>query len=236
MNVITEKNNITEKAGKALNDMVKDRNGKSLLMLLSGGSSLQLLDYIEEENVNGDVAFGMLDDRYSYDPNVNSYSLLENTAFYLRSVNRGAVFLNSMPQPDESLELYAERYEAYIKEWMDLYPDGIIRATVGIGPDGHTSGILPHPENPEKFEKFFNGEKLVVGYDVENKNPYRYRLTSTFTLMKKFDQVLTYMTGDNKREALQKVVAEQGTLAETPGRIVRDLKNVTIFTDIDLNQ
>ncbi len=234
MNIIIEKNNLAKKAGHALNEMVLNRNGKPLLVLLSGGSSLNLLEYIKEESVNGNVAFGMLDDRYSYDQNVNSNSILERSAFYLNSIERGAVFLNSVPQQFETLELYADRYEEEVKKWMMMYPDGIIRATIGIGPDGHTSGILPHPEDPEKFEKLFNSEKLIVGYDVENKNPHRYRMTSTCTLMRKFDQVLTFMSGENKHEALKKVLAEKGSLAETPGRIICELKNVSLYTDIEV--
>jgi 6-phosphogluconolactonase/glucosamine-6-phosphate isomerase/deaminase len=113
-------------------------------------------------------------------------------------------------------------------------PNGIIRATVGIGPDGHTSGVLPHPEDPKKFEELFLGTKLIVGYDVGTKNLHRFRMTSTFTLMKKFDKVLTYMKGENKKEALTKVMAEEGDLATTPGRIIRELNNVTLITDVEV--
>jgi 6-phosphogluconolactonase/glucosamine-6-phosphate isomerase/deaminase len=236
MKIISDKKNIKEKAGNALNEMVASRGDKPLLLLLSGGSSFDLLDYVTDESLKGGITIGMLDDRYSFDYGINGYLKLQGSEFandfFLRAMNQAAVFLNSAPAQTESLELYAERYEAYIKEWMNLYPDGIIRATVGIGPDGHTSGILPFPEDPKTFEKLFNGEKLVVGYNVGDKSPFKERMTSTFTLMKKFDQVLTYMTGDAKKEALAKVMAEEGSLAETPGRIIKELNNVTVFTDI----
>jgi 6-phosphogluconolactonase/glucosamine-6-phosphate isomerase/deaminase len=231
MKIISEKN-IEEVAGKALDTMMQERNGKPLLVLLSGGSSLKLLDYVGDEALSGGVTLGMLDDRYSEDPQINSYLVIQSGVFFMKALDKGAVFLDSSVHQQESLELYAERYQSYIEKWMSLNPDGIIRATVGIGPDGHTSGILPHAEAPEKFEKLFNGKKLIVGYDVGDKNPHKLRMTSTFTLMKKFDQVLTYMTGENKREALEKVKAKEGSLAETPGRIVRELKDVTIYTDI----
>ncbi len=217
----------------ALNDMVKNRNGKPLLLLLSGGSSLELLEYITDEALEGGISIGMLDDRYSQDTNINSYLILNDGAFFERALNKGCTFMDSSVSEHESLELYAERYESYIKEWMLMYPDGIIRATVGIGPDGHTSGILPYPEDPHLFETLFNSEKLIVGYNVGDKSPYKERMTSTCTLLKKCDQTLTYMSGEHKREALQRVVAEQGSLAETPGRIVRELKNETIYTDIE---
>ncbi len=237
MKIITEKEKLEEKAGEALDTMFSERNGKPLLMLLSGGSSLNLLKYVQEDSLGPDVTVGMLDDRYSRDTSINSYALITGqetgTAFYTKIIESETVLLNSYPEEIDTLETYAEKYELFIKKWMRLYPDGIIRATVGIGPDGHTSGILPHPEAPKKFVELFNGEKLIVGYDVGNKNPHRFRMTSTFTLMRKFDQVLTFIRGENKKEALQKVIAEEGTLAETPGRIVRELNTVTIFTDIE---
>ncbi|MCC2630255.1 MAG: Glucosamine-6-phosphate isomerase/6-phosphogluconolactonase [Candidatus Paceibacter sp.] len=234
--VIVEKDadELKKKAGEALDSLVREANGKPLLFLLSGGSSLELLDYIKDTSMEAGMTFGMLDDRYSTDPEINSYHIVSRSAFYLRALRRGAVFLDSSVFELESLETYATRYESYIKKWLKLHPNGIIRATVGIGPDGHTSGVLPHPEDKEKFEKLFNAEKLIVGYDVGNKNPHRFRMTSTFTFMKKFDKVLTYMKGENKKEALQRVLAEEGDLAATPGRIIRELKDVQLFTDVEL--
>lgn len=231
---VVDQDDLAKKAGEALDAMIRDRDGKPLLLLLSGGSSLDLLEHVKETSLEGGITFGMLDDRYSPDPEINSAQKVSRSAFYLRALRKGAVFLDSSVFELESLEAYAIRYEGYIKKWIKMYPDGIIRATVGIGPDGHTSGVLPHPEDPEKFDKLFNGEKLIVGYDVGNKNPHRYRLTSTFTLMRKFDKVLTYMNGDNKKEALQKVMADEGSLAETPGRIIRELKHVDLYTNIQL--
>ncbi len=234
MKIIADKVNITEKAGKALNDIIKNRNSKPLLMLLSGGSSLKLLDYVEDDAFSPDVTLGMLDDRYSTDPTVNSFGIIQDSSFVKKAKAKGSTFLDSSVHEKESLEQYGLRYEKYIRAWMFQHPDGIIRATVGIGPDGHTSGVLPHPEAPEKFDALFNSERLVIGYDVGDKNPHRYRMTSTFTLMRKFDAVLTFMTGENKKDALKKVLADEGTLPETPGRIAKELKDVEIYTDIAL--
>jgi 6-phosphogluconolactonase/glucosamine-6-phosphate isomerase/deaminase len=235
--IITEQDphELTQKAGAALNKLIAERDNKPLLLLLSGGSSLELLDLVDETSLSTNVTIGMLDDRYSLDPKVNSCHLVQKTSFYLKALRKGAVFLDSTTVESEILEKYAERYEGYIKKWIKKYPDGKIRATVGIGSDGHTSGVLPHPEDPQIFEKLFNSEKLIVGYDVGQKNSYRYRMTSTFTLMRKFEKILTYIKGENKKEALQKVMAETGSLPETPGRIIRELPaKVEVFTDIVL--
>jgi 6-phosphogluconolactonase/glucosamine-6-phosphate isomerase/deaminase len=237
MNIVydADSKKVTAKAGKAFNALFeRESPDQPLLILLSGGSSLGLLEYVDADSLSGNITIGMLDDRYSTDPIVNNSLIVQNTAFYQIGSNKSAVFLDSSVGDFETLEIYAERYESAIKEWLALYPDGIIRATIGVGPDGHTSGILPHPEDPEKFNKLFNSYKLVVGYDVGSKNPHRYRMTSTFTLMRKFDRVLTYMTGQNKKAAFLKIIDEVGTLAETPGRILRELKNVELYTDIKI--
>ncbi len=100
----------------------------------------------------------MLDDRYDKDPKVNSYNIVSTSPFYLRAIRRGSVFLDSSVNDNETLEAYAARYESYIKKWIKLNPTGNIRATIGVGPDGYTSGILPHPEDPALFETLFNDE------------------------------------------------------------------------------
>jgi 6-phosphogluconolactonase/glucosamine-6-phosphate isomerase/deaminase len=166
-----ESEDLMRKAGEALNKLVKERHTLPLLILLSGGSSLELLDYIKDDAMEGGVTFGMLDDRYSREVEVNSYNVVSATNFYLRAIRKGCVFLDSSVYENETLELYAARYESYIKKWLKLYPNGIIRATVGIGPDGHTSGVLPQPEDSKKFDELFNGKKFIVGYDVGIKNP-----------------------------------------------------------------
>jgi 6-phosphogluconolactonase/glucosamine-6-phosphate isomerase/deaminase len=247
MKINVEKEQLVEKAGHALDEMIRNRGGKPLLFLTSGGSSLPLLTYIQESSLGPDVTIGSLDDRYSRDRTINSYAVIQDGGpagdFYTKALQAGVTFLDAYPKEEESLEQFADRYQESIQEWIQNNPGGIIRATVGIGPDGHTSGVLPHPrpnglagraENPEKFEKLFNGDRLIIGYDVENKHPHRYRMTSTFTFMRTFDQIITFMSGENKREALKKVLAEEGSLAETPGRIIRELKNVTLFTDVEI--
>lgn len=232
---IEEKNKLEKEAGEAFSQMISRNKNNDLLVLLSGGSSLGLLEYISNDALSGGkITFAMLDDRFSLDQNINTYRILENSVFMQKVFDSGNDFLSSAPDEIDTLDSFALKYELMIKEWLSLYPNGKIIATVGVGPDGHTSGILPFPEDPNKFEALFNSEKLIVGYDVENKNPHRYRVTSTFTFMRRFDEVLTYIQGENKRDALQKVMADHGTLAETPGRILRELKKVELFTDIKL--
>jgi hypothetical protein len=106
MNIKLEKENLKEKAGKHLNEMFAEKGDKPLLFLLSGGSSLELLNFVDEKSLKGNTTIGMLDDRYSDDRNVNSFLMLQGdefaSGFYTKALQSGAVFLDSHPEEHES--------------------------------------------------------------------------------------------------------------------------------------
>jgi len=58
------------------------------------------------------------------------------------------------------LEKLAHRYESSLFEWAKKHPEGKIIATMGIGFDGHTAGIMPYPENPETFARLFEDKEI----------------------------------------------------------------------------
>ena len=130
--------------------------------------------------------------------------------------------------------MFARRMEAAWLEWVKQFPDGKIFATLGMGPDGHTAGIMPYPENKDLFKRLFEDVKLrVVGYDADGKHEYRLRATATPTFLRtEVDAAIIYVTGAEKREALQRVLADTGSLAETPARVWKDMRNTQVLTDI----
>ena len=72
----TDPDDLKKKAGAALDRLILKRANKPMLFLLSGGSSFDLLDSVDDNSLSGDLTFGMLDDRYSLDPNINSFNKL----------------------------------------------------------------------------------------------------------------------------------------------------------------
>ena len=104
---------------------------------------------------------------------------------------------------------------------------------MGMGPDGHTAGIMPFPEDENRFDVLFqNSEKWVVGYDAEEKNQYPLRVTTTIPFLRMVDYALLYCVGENKKEALKRVLADGGVYAETPARVIREMATTHIVTDI----
>lgn len=244
MKVIVEKDKIKllEQATKELKNILSQ--DKHILFLTSGGSAFDLLKNLEISSRN--ISIGVLDERYSIDPAVNNFSQLQATEFFQKREKMFDKILDTKVLDGESLEDFADRFDSLLKKWKEQNPDGIIVSTMGMGADGHTSGIMPHPENELVFEGLFNDpRKWVVGYDAGDKNPYPERATTTLAFLKnEIDFAVVYVVGEGKKDALVRVMAENGTLAETPARLAmrsvagrparvfHEMKNVSLFTDI----
>ena len=232
---------LAQKAAVALNEhLFAHKNG--FCLLLSGGSALNILDSGLDVNLfNKNVTVGVLDERYSTDPKINNFDQLTQTSFYKKIVGMGAKFIDTRVRESgptqkernatrkETPEKLAERFDNALKNIK--VP---IIATVGVGADGHTSGMMPFPEDPKRFDELFkNTDRLVVSYDAAGKNQFSQRITTTLPLMSKISYAVGIVVGNEKQQALQKIADKNGTLAETPARILREMKDVDIFTNIE---
>ncbi len=206
---------------------------KKVLLALSGGSALSLLNLISREDLGENITITVLDERWSSDPTVNNFSQIKASKFYKEATSSGSSFIETIPQSSETRDELAMRFNQSISTWFSENPNGLVIATVGIGEDGHTSGMMPFPENKDKFNTLFNNENIfVVGYDATGKNPYPDRVTTNMNFMRRINTAIVYAIGEKKRESLLKLFAEKGDLASTPARILKEMKNVQLFTDI----
>lgn len=224
-------------AKDTLNNCLAEYHNTStpVLLLLSGGSSLALLDEKSPSLLDSNVTIAPLDERYSTNPAENNMAQIASTNFYARALENGADTIDTRVKEGETSEELAKRFNDALLEWTNTNPGGKIVATTGIGPDGHVSGMMPFPEDKARFATLFddgNNENLVVGYDAGDKNQYSKRVTTTMNLMRKIDMAIAYVVGENKRDALQKVLAYKGDIAETPARILKEIHGkVFLFTD-----
>lgn len=207
-----------------------------VLFLVSGGSALNVLDKIDFSVLGLDLTIGMLDERYSEDPEINNFDQLIQTDFGKSAEEAGCAFIDTRIQENESQEHMGSRFESALAGWRVEHPGGKIITTQGIGSDGHTSGIMPFPENELMAAELFNTpSKHVVAYDVGDKSQHNLRITTTFTfLTEEVDQSFVFMCGEDKKEALQNVTVSEASLYAVPGKIVYDMKDVVLFTDIEL--
>lgn len=220
-------------AKDAIEKIFTEHHNKHILFLTSGGSSFKLLDLLE--SLPCYISIGVLDERYSTDNEVNNFSQLVETQFYIRSEKLFEQIFNTTVQVGESLESFSCRFEALIRKWKSQFPEGIVVVTLGMGEDGHISGIMPFPENDVVFEGLFNDPRnWIVGYDAGNKNKYRYRVTTTLSFLRnEVDFAIAYITGEEKKHALGMFLADEGKISSIPARVMHEMKNVILFTNIE---
>ena len=223
------------KAIDALNDCLKNARRKPTLLMLSGGSALELLAGIEMRNIGKHITITVLDERYSSDPAVNNFSQIAETEFYKKAERKGIDYIDTRVHRKITLYGLARKFERGLKRWRKKHPKGHIIITQGIGTDGHTAGIIPYPRDSKKFEQLFEKEdKWVVGYNApraKTEYPRRITVTSSF-LQDQVDCAIVYAIGFAKQRALERVFAKKGSLFKTPARIVHEMKDVSLFTNI----
>lgn len=239
---------LARETAQIINEKLKKAGGSSqnkpFLLMLSGGSSLALLDHIDTNLINDRITLSVLDERYSTNPIENNYSLICTTDFYKKAVDAGAHFIDTSVRVGETLEQHASRFADALKKWRKENPQADIIATMGIGPDGHIAGIMPYPEDRSLFKELFEGTSWITGYDARNaagvkKNSFSLRTTPTMTFIREnITCAISYVTGENKKSALNNVLADSDDspssypLAKIPARILREIKDATIVTDL----
>lgn len=222
-----DKSKLRQLATSELSSLIKKNNDKPILFLTSGGSSIELLENLQVDHPK--LSIGVLDERYSTDPTANNFAQLLETSFYKENEKHIEKVLDTRVKDRETLEELSQRFEDLLKTWKENNPSGIIIATLGVGPDGHISGINPHADNT-----LFNNERSwVVGYESTLKPAFR--VTTTFPFLRLIDYGVSFVTGENKKEAFTRILSDEGNISDTPGRILHEMRNVILFTDIGIN-
>ena len=219
-----------EKASLRLNQILDAHAHIPILFLSSGGSSLELLDHITVFPSNFTV--GVTDERFSEDSKVNNFAQMVETSFFTKAQEKGTYFIDTRMQPGEDVEIFAKRFEEALSSWIEEHPGGRIVITQGVGADGHTLGIMPYLKEQSIFEELFEQKSLTVGYDAQNKSEYPLRATITLPFLRMVDHCVLYMVGKEKKKVLSLMLSNKGILHETPARIIHEMKEVHIFTDI----
>lgn len=203
-----------------------------ILFLSSGGSALSVLDFISSNVFGKYLTIGMLDERYDETNENNNFTQLTHTEFYKKAKDRGCEFIDTRVQNEQSAEMLANYFEEMLVGWREDNPKGEIIATVGVGIDGHTSGMMPHPENQELFKEFFEGDRWVVLYNATEKNPFPHRITTTITFLKIIKKIFVLMLGEKKAKIFLRM-KENIPSAEMPAQVLKKLSGV-VYVDEDV--
>lgn len=235
-----------KEAGKYINDILTQYIEKPVLFLVAGGSATTVLDHINPEYLSPDLTVSTTDDRFSTELDINNFAILQSTSFYNNLVEADAFCISTEPFEEETIEQYRARFEKNIREWKQDFPKGTIVALYGMGADGHTGGMIPGLLSKEEFDAEFNdGDRLVGTFDAVTKNQadkfeFPQRISTTIPFMRDWvDHAVFYITGENKKSALNKVLQINDDVLSTeidfsilPISIARFMKDAIIFTDI----
>ena len=213
--------------------LLQNKNkGIKTMFLSSGGSALSVLDFVPLDILGEYLIIEVLDERYDKTNENNNFTQLTKTEFYKKANNFGCSFIDTSVKEGQTQEELAGYFENKLKDWMGKNPLGEIIATVGVGPDGHTSGIMPFPEDENKFAELFESGRWVVAYDATGKNEFTKRVTTTITFLREINRIFVLMTGKEKSGAFLEM-KKSGSTAEIPARILKNIKG-EVYIDEDV--
>jgi len=138
-----------------------------------------------------------------------------NLTHLIESLSIGAQgSIKPMPVNDDDLEAAAARY-------AEQLPDGPLDiAHLGMGPDGHTASLVPGDPVLQVTDR----RVAVTGAEYQGAR----RMTLTYPEINRVRRLLWVITGEEKVDALQKLIAEDPS---TPSGAVRPEGESLILAD-----
>lgn len=192
--------------------------GKHVLWLLSGGSNIQasvgIAGSISDE-LSRNVTVGLIDERFGPIGHADSnWQQLMQSGFQ-------AKYAELIPVLAEALDLQATAaaYNQVLRTAIDAAD--VVIAQLGIGGDGHISGILPGSNAATELVK------LVTGYEGADYS----RITTTPAAFKKFSVAYVFAFGESKLKAVQTLQSAELTVAEQPAQLLKQLPEAYLYSD-----
>jgi len=221
-------------AARKLIELVNAQPGQ-VLLLLSGGSSLNIPNFLLCRDFNNPVTVLLGDDRFSRKEDENSFLTLSCTTLMTNTTDCSHVtFISTTPNENESLEDFGVRYEQVILDWQLKYPGGSIIALFGVGEDGHLAGMMPFLEK-EEWEKLFLSTKNAVSYDAKHRSPYPLRATITGSFIQKSITCgIAFALGAKKERIIQRLINEDIPYHTMPAQLLKTIPNCTLITDCSI--
>jgi len=225
-------NNPAVEAGTYISQKVASQSDKNILLLLSGGSALALINHIDVSQFGPHVTLGLTDDRFTTDARGNTFALIQKSSFYAQLRDAGVHFINSYPKEEEGHGAYAMRIKEDVERFILNNPTGYTIGVFGIGEDGHTASIFPHAE--KDFNLLYKTEDFIVPV-VRSDNEFPLRITVTpLFIENNLDDVVLFAVGSNKCDNILNYMYNH-TFADyqIPALIPASHPQSILFTDCD---
>lgn len=189
------------------------------VILLSGGSSVsvakELLSLVPAETDWSTVTVALADERLVDLSSKDSNAVQLTEAGVIEEIKkRGGRFVpllsNDVTTAEQIILKVNPIYEDMLKQAEQIV------MLAGIGADGHTTGMLPHPTSTG-FQIFAQAEP-VVSYTIptQSDNQFKQRITTTLAALSFVDTVFLFATGEEKAAALHSFIKKDKPLHELP--------------------
>lgn len=196
------------------------RSSNKTLWLTSGGSAVSLQVEIMQQLAQSNVDLSLLtvlpvDERYGDPGHKDSNSAqMRGAGFDPKNAVWHDVLTDNLS--------FEETTRAYSKLAEELVARAdVVVATLGLGPDGHTAGILPG--SPAVTDT----ASPVVSYEWSD---YK-RMTLGLSVLAKITEAFVLAYGETKQEALQRLKKNQEPLSELSAKLLYDIPEVTVYND-----
>lgn len=243
--------NPAKEVGTYISNTINSHDG-DLLCLLSGGSALDVIKYINTEKTEcrtprvlptappkgrteGDnnkqknecrTIFIMGDERVSRETDINNFLQLQSRYAEHPIIDQ---LIETVPNESESPESFAERIEKNILQIITKSKNLKIISLQGLGNDGHTAGIFPMDQ--ESFYKTYIEDRLYVPVHLQSlKIDSRASITPTW-LLSHVDEIYLYAAGNEKHAILESLINESKELHERPAELIKRHNSAHLFTD-----
>lgn len=190
--------------------------GERVAWLVSGGSAIALEVAIAEKLQASDTSrleIAIMDERYDEPGHTDeNYTQLMNASF---SLPLHRVLTGEPP------EKTASEFGTFIENLLNNSDFSL--GFFGIGPDGHTAGIKPH-------SPAVTATNPAIYYEWDD---YQ-RITITPPLIRQLDEAVIYAVGEQKSQALQKLMHDTISVDEQPAQVLKAVKTATLYTNLNL--
>jgi 6-phosphogluconolactonase/glucosamine-6-phosphate isomerase/deaminase len=196
-------------------------SGKKVLWLTSGGSAIQaqvaimttLREVIPDALTN--LIILPVDERYGgYGHEMSNSAQMRAAGFNPGAAAWHDVLIDNLPM--------AETVQAYATLAEDAFAQAeVVVATLGMGPDAHTAGLLPG--SPAVTDT----TSTVVGYSWTDYE----RLTLGIPVLLQIDTAWLLAYGDAKKEALERLHTNADPIERLPAKILYDIADATVYND-----
>ena len=196
---------LASKFVKAIVSEAVGRHGFCYLALAGGTTPHGLYLRLASDGCSGDVPWQNVEVFFGDERGVpqdhvaSNYRMAQRTL--LDHVPIELMHIHPMPADSEDIQGAAAEYEKAIRKAVPSGEEGIPRfdlILLGMGGDGHTASIFPNTEAVSETEK------LVAAYHVPVLG--RNRMTVTFPLINAARNVILFVTGSDKADAVAKLL------------------------------